>query len=264
MNLAPLFELRGDLSHRTGLYCEFVGIMAILICWQLLIQSQIMPTVILPAPWQILTCLPELHFQNALVRNILVSLKLNILGNLEAVLFAIPIGFIIGLFPLFRAIFKRYIAAIRYLPLPALLGLFIVAFGIFDKMKIQFLALAVFVYLLPAVVQRINEVLDVYIQTASTMGASKWQMIRHVFIPATLPLIWKDVVNLVAISWTYITIAEVTNASGGGVGALCFTAATRGRVDKVFAILILVVLVGMVQDRILTYAGDYLFEENEA
>lgn len=260
---SPLFELRGDLPHKTSLYCEFIGIMTILICWQLVIQGKFMPTVILPAPWQIITCLPELHFQNALLRNVLVSLKLNLLGNLEAVLLALPIGFIIGLFPILRSIFKRYIAAVRYLPLPALLGVFIAVFGIFDKMKIQFLALAVFVYLLPATCQRINEVLEVYTQTAATMGANKWQTIRHVFIPATLPLIWKDVVNLIAISWTYITIAEVTNASGGGVGALCFTAGGRGRIDKVFAILIIVVLVGMIQDKILTYIGEYLFEDKE-
>lgn len=220
-----------------------------------------MPTVILPAPWQIITCLPELHFQNALIRNVLVSLKLNLLGNLEAVLLAIPIGFIVGLFPVFRAVFKRYIAAVRYLPLPILLGVFIAVFGIYDKMKIQFLALAVFVYLLPAIVQRIDEVLGVYIQTASTMGANKWQMIYHVFIPATLPLIWKDIVNLISISWTYITIAETVNASGGGVGAMCFTAAGRGRIDKVFAILIIVILVGMIQDKLLTWIGDFIFEE---
>lgn len=227
----------------------------------MVIQWELLPIAIFPTPWQIITCLPELHFQNALVRNICISLKLNILGNIEAILLAVPLGFTIGLFPLFRAIFHRYIASIRYLPLPALLGVFIAVFGIFNKMKIQFLALAVFVYLLPAIVQRINEVLDVYIQTATTMGATKWQMIRHIFIPATLPFIWRDIVNLVALSWTYITIAEVVNASGGGVGALCFTVATRGRIDKVFAILIVVILVGMIQDKILTYIGNQLFNE---
>jgi NitT/TauT family transport system permease protein len=235
--------------------------MTILICWQLIIQGKLLPTVIFPTPWQIIACLPELHFENALVRNVLVSLKLNILGNFEAILLAVPLGFIIGLFPVFRAVFRRYIIAIRYLPLPTLLGVFIAIFGIYDNMKIQFLALAVFVYLLPAVIQRINEVLDVYIQTALTMGANKWQMIRHVFIPATLPLIWKDIVNLVAISWTYITIAEVVNASGGGIGALCFTVATRGRIDKVFAVLIIVILVGMMQDKILSCLGNWMFGE---
>lgn len=78
-------------------------------------------------------------------------------------------------------------------------------------------------------------------------------------LPGTLPAIFNDIKNLAALSWTYIVIAEMINASSGGIGALCFTAARYSRIDKVFAILFIIVLIGWTQDKILSYLGTILF-----
>jgi len=48
------------------------------------------------------------------------------------------IGFIIGLLPVFRGLFSKQVDALRYLPLTALTGMFIIWFGIEDQMKIAF------------------------------------------------------------------------------------------------------------------------------
>jgi len=55
---------------------------------------------------------------------------------------------------------------------------------------------------------------------------------------------------IVAISWTYIIIAEVVNKTQGGIGALCYTASRAARPDKVFAILALIIVVGIIQDKL--------------
>ena len=63
---------------------------------------------------------------------------------------------------------------------------------------------------------------------------------------------------LTAISWTYIIIAELLNRQGG-IGALIYVKARQGQLEKVFAILIVIVLIGFLQDRIFVYMDKRLF-----
>lgn len=146
----------------------------------------------------------------------------------------------------------------RYLPLTALTGLFIIWFGIEDQMKIAFLAFGIIVYLLPVVVQRIDEVEDVYLKTVFTLGATNWQTIRSVYLPAVMSKLMDDIRVLTAISWTYIIIAELLNRQGG-IGSLIYIKARQGQVDRVFAVLLVIILIGFVQDRLFVYMDRRLF-----
>ena len=255
-----LFELRGDLPKKIRLTCEVIGISLILLLWYAVTDGyHIVPAGIFPSPVKIISSLNELYYQDAVVLNLIQSFKLNVFGALEAVLVAIPIGFAIGLFPVLRSVFLRYVVSVRFLPLSALVGVFIVIFGIDSAMKMQFLAFSVFIYLLPAVIRRIDEVEQVYTQTTYTLGATKWQTIRLVFIPNVLSKVYEDIRDLAALSWTYIIIAEMVNASGGGIGALAFKASRQARIDKVFMILILIVGVGILMDAVMQLFGQIIF-----
>lgn len=213
---------------------------------------------ILPTPLQVVNAFPVLYQEKDLLANTLRSIWLNVQGYFWAVLIAIPIGFLIGLIPLFRGLFSRQIDAMRYLPLTALTGLFIIWFGIDDEMKIAFLAFGILVYLLPVVVQRVDEVKDVYLKTVFTLGATDWQTIRTVYFPSVMSKLMDDIRVLTAISWTYIIIAELVNRSGG-VGALIYVEGRQGRIENVFAILIIIILIGFIQDRLFIYLDRRLF-----
>jgi NitT/TauT family transport system permease protein len=126
-------------------------------------------------------------------------------------------------------------------------------------MKIHFLAFGIFVYLLPIVVQRINQVDKVYVQAGKTLGMSKWQLIRYIFMPSVFSKLFDDIKVIVAISWTYIIIAEMLNSSKGGLGAMIFKAARQSNIDQVFALLAVIVLIGMLQDRLFTWTDKRLF-----
>ncbi|OHB03069.1 MAG: hypothetical protein A3B14_00190 [Candidatus Zambryskibacteria bacterium RIFCSPLOWO2_01_FULL_45_21] len=247
--MKELFELRGELSHRTRVTIELSGLIFLLVAWWLVTFLGKIPPSILPSPARVVASFPELHFDNEVVRHALHSIKLNLLGYTEAVAISLPIGFLVGLLPLFRGLFERPVVALRYLPLSAVLGPFILWFGIGSNMKVQFLALGIIVYLLPTVVQRVDEVNQTYVNTVATLGASKWQLVRTVFIPDVLSRVFEDIRILVAISWTYIIIAEVVNRQEGGIGALIFTVARQSRMDEVFACLAVIIFIGVLQDR---------------
>lgn len=256
--MSQLFKLRGQVPKSTFQLIEIAGFILLIGLWSLVTYFQIVPNSLFPAPWKVLASFKELHFEDALIRETFSSIMLNFGGYLEAVAIAIPFGFLIGLFPLFRGLFSRNINALRFLPLTALTGMFIAWFGIETNMKVQFLAFGILVYLLPVVVQRIDEVEEVYLQTVFTLGANKWQTIRTVFIPSVFSRISDDVRVLVAISWTYIIVAELINNTGG-IGGMIYHAQRQSRVDKVFAILLVIILIGFVQDRIFVWLDKLFF-----
>ncbi|MEM9547801.1 MAG: ABC transporter permease subunit [Bacteroidota bacterium] len=256
-----MFELRGKLSKRQGLILSIVGVSIYFVLWVLLTMGEdpILRKQTLPSPWSVFSSYGDLLEENDLVVNTAKSIGLNLSGYIIALLLTLPLGFIIGLYPLFRGLFQRYVEAIRFVPLTATLGLFVVWFGIGIPMKSTFMAFGILIFLLPVVVQRIDEVKAVYLKTVYTLGATNWQTIKTVYIPSVMSRLWDDIRIMTAISWTYIVFIEA-NGSEGGIGDLLIRGAKRrGRFDKVFALLILIILIGVFQDKIFAYMDRKLF-----
>ncbi len=276
-----LFELRAKLPPWQSTVLGVLGLLFIIVLWWALAeyfsftktidpdrlelldgeappQSEEKVYPILPTPMMVVRSFPDLLVKDDLKGNVLHSIWLNIRGYFWAVVISIPLGFLIGLIPLFRGMFSKPVDALRYLPLTALTGLFIIWFGIEDEMKIAFLAFGILVYLLPVVVQRIDEVQDVYLKTVFTLGATSWQTVKSVYLPSVLSKLIDDIRVLTAISWTYIIIAELLNRQGG-IGALIYLKARQGQIPKVFALLIVIVLIGFLQDRLFVYLDKRLF-----
>lgn len=259
MNFKKYFELRGELTKLENLVIGLIGLICVLSIWYFATKLGWVEAKIIPSPYKVFNAFPELHSKDYLIMNSLSSIKLNFQGYLKAILWSIPIGFIIGLFPITRALLSNYVTAARFLPLSALVGMFILWFGIQDTMKINFLAFGIMVYLIPVIVQRIDEVNKTYVDMIYTLGSNKWQTIYNVFLPAVISKISDDIRVLVAISWTYIIIAELVNKAGG-IGAMIFTAARQSRVDKVFAILLVIIFIGFLQDKLFKAVDKILFK----
>lgn len=261
MNSAWLFKLKGEITNKQSYVLAILGLVFIWVIWVILTigYEPIISKSILPHPSNVWFAFGELYRENELIMNLGKSISLNLGGYIKAILYALPIGFLIGLVPLFRGAFQKVVDAIRFLPLTALTGLFIIWFGIYVGAKINFLAFGIFIYLLPIVIQRIDEVEDVYLKTVQTLGATSWQTIRSVYIPSVLSRISDDIRILTAISWTYIIVAE-TNADQGGIGSLIYRTGQRlGRVDKTFACLIIIMIIGVFQDRLFAYLDRKFF-----
>ncbi len=247
-----LYQLNRTVDPKGRWLYEILGLLAILVVWILVTlgENPILQKGILPSPYSVLAAGGEMIRENNLFSNFFYSLGLNLSGYIEAILVALPLGFLLGLIPQVRAAFQRPVDSTRFLVLPAAVGLFIAWFGIGTDMKVHFLAFGIIIYLLPVTVQRIDEVEDIYLRTVYTLGASKWQMIKTVYFPSVIARLFSDIRILTAISWTYIVIAE-SIGGGAGIGALTWQVGLRrGRVDKVFFLLILIMVVGIIQDKI--------------
>jgi NitT/TauT family transport system permease protein len=240
-----IYEMDGKVNNKIHLFLSVLGVIGFLLTWIVLCQFN--KPQILPSPFTVLITLKELLHQSNTYINIWYSVKLNLSGYLTAMLITIPFGFAISLFPAFRGLFSANINASRYLPLTAVTGLFIAWFGIKFDMKIYFMGFSILIYLLPAMIQRVDDIDSIHKQIIHTLGASKWQKFIYVYWKSTMPKFWKDVRLLVAISWTYIIVAELINKEGG-VGAMIFNGEKTSRTDIIMSVLIIIIVVGMLQD----------------
>jgi ABC-type nitrate/sulfonate/bicarbonate transport system permease component len=235
------------------LFFGALGIGLVIITWVALTMGSdpVLRPVVLPSPLNVLKAFPELWNDNNLLRNMGFSIGLNLSGYLEAILITIPIGFFIGLVKYARWGFQRQVDALRYIPLTAVTLLFIVWFGIETDMKVHFLAFGIIIYMLPVMIQRIDEVDDVYLKTVHTLGATDWQTLKTVYFPSVVSRLSDDIRVLTAISWTYIIVAESINSNQGGLGTLIYNVGQRQvRSDKIFALLIIIMAIGIIQDKL--------------
>ena len=226
--------------------------------WCVLSYTDLVPTTILPSPTEVLKAFPVLHFEEALVRSALMSLYRVLAGFALSALVAIPLGLLMGTYPQLKYFFAPVLDPLRFLPISALVPLFIVWFGIDDLQKIVFLFVGTFVYLLPLVVEAVENVDDVYLQTATTLGASPAQLVKHVLVPGSLPAIGEALRVMNGIGWTYVILAEVINARYG-LGALITVAGKRGHVDQIYALVLVILVIGIATDWIIREINTRLF-----
>ncbi len=256
-----MFKLRGDLSKSQSIVLSILGVLIFLLIWFVLTlgENPILPAAILPSPGRVFLAFPKLIDSSDLLKNTCFSIGLNMAGYVKAIVISIIIGFAVGLYPLFRGLFRNHIDAVRFIPLAAMTGLFIKWYGVNTSMKVAFLSFGIIIYLLPVIVQRIDGVKDVYLKTVYTLGASDLWTIRTVYLPSVLSRLFDDIRILTAISWTYIIVVETINANSGGIGTLIYNARRFARMDELFALIILIVLIGVVQDQIFKYLDKEFF-----
>lgn len=224
-------------------------------------ERWISPT-ILPSPWEVVVSFPELWFDRALTRNLLVSFARVAAGFTVAVLIAFPLGVLMGSFTKVKAAFTPLSVFGAYLPIPALVPLTLSLFGTGEGQKIVFLALAFIIYLLPLIVAAVDNVDDLYLKTAYTLGASRWQAVGKVL----LPVAWADIFQALrlgfGVGWSYILLVEMVDI-GKGLGGIIIVSQRRGPREHIYLVLVLIVLVAFVTDKAWAALGRRLFPYRE-
>src|SRR5882762_10046700 len=80
-----------------------------------------------------------------------------------------------------------------------------------------------------------------------TLGASRWQMFCTLVVPAVLPNVVVAMRQMLAVSWTYLVIAEIV-ASTNGIGAMMMRARRFLHTDEIMAGIIVIGVLGLLCD----------------
>lgn len=205
------------------------------------------PSALFPPPLEVLDALRELFLEKGFAADVWASLKRIGISFGLAVLIAVPLGVLMGTFALVAAFFNPLVSAFRYLPAPAFIPLLLMWLGTGDEQKIALLMLGVIWFLITLVADVTSQVSQDLIETSRTLGGSRRVVLWTVIVPAALPGIVDTCRQMLAVSWTYLVIAEIVAATDG-IGAMMMRARRFVHVDDIMAGIVVIGLLGLLCD----------------
>lgn len=260
--LADILRIREPLGWTMRLVLGVIPILAIIGLWALATQGEFeerwISVAILPSPWEVAGSFPSLWFKSELSRSALLSAGRIVAGFGVALAIALPIGVLMGAFSKVKALFEPLSVFGAYLPIPALLPLTLSLFGMNEKQKIMFLAIAFLVYLLPLFVKALDEVDEIFLQTAYTLGASRRQTVWHVMLGIAWPRIFTAMRMGFGVGWSYIILAELIDTPRG-LGHIITVAQRIGPKEHIYLTIVVIVLIAFATDKLWVRIGRMLF-----
>jgi len=260
---APLFALR---VAPPALTRRLVGVGAmgvIVLVWWLATsglgsEDRLISPVILPSPMEVVRSFPSLVNDRALVASIAATLKRVLIGFGLAAVIGVPLGIVAGSWRIVEAAGAPLALFGRNLPVAALIPLTILWFGIDEAQKVMFIFIACVPFVYSDAAAAVASVPDRYVETAQTLGASPFQIVRKVLVALALPDIYNSLRHLFGLAFGYIMLAELINAQHG-LGYLLMASQRRGLSEHIILILIIIGLLAYGIDRLLFWFQRGLF-----
>ncbi len=138
-----------------------------------------------------------------------------IAGFLAHAIVGIPLRYAMGLNGWFRGWFDPIVEFMRPVPPLALIPLIIIWFGIGETGKIILLFLAALWIMAIAARPGVLGMNITKVHAAYSLGASKWQIMRYVIVPNSLPEIFTGARVAMGVCWGTVVAAELVAASEG-------------------------------------------------
>ena len=221
-------------------------------------NERILDKMAMGSPEEVFGSFHSLWFERAFVRNLLASLWRVLQGFGLAIVIGVPIGILSGTFRRIDSFFAPISIFGRNVPIAALVPLTMLFFGIDEGQKVAFIFISCVAFVMFDASRAISDVQDDYLDTAYTLGATRWQVLTKVLVPLAMPDIFNSLRLLLGLAFGYIILAEMVNAEFG-VGKLILMSQRRGPKEHVYLILFFLTLVAFFINYLLATLQRVLF-----
>ena len=253
-----LFRFRASLRRRTEVLLAVTVSASVLLAWESAVRLGWLNSLFLPPPSVILTTLWDMIETQDLIANAGVSVARVWVAFLLAAFMAIPIGIVMSGYRVIGAALEPIIDFIRYLPVPALVPLSIIWFGVGEETKLFLLWLGTFFQLVLLVADDMRRVPQEYFEIAATLGATPFQAMRDVAFRQMLPALTDNLRITLGWCWTYLIVAEIV-AADQGLGFVIWAARRYMQTSQVMAGVVVIGFIGLVTDQVLRLLRRRLF-----
>jgi NitT/TauT family transport system permease protein len=229
-----------------------------LVIWSILTYGGFIDPLFLPSPGRVFQAGWDLFAEFGFTTDIFNSVYRVMVGFIVAAVLGVPIGLIMGTFKAAEAITEPVVGFIRYMPASAFIPLFILWLGIGDIEKIAIIFVGSFFQLVLMVAVVAKNVHKDMLETAYTLGANRFQVIRKVLLPASLPGIVDTLRIIVGWAWTYIIVAELV-ASASGIGYMIISSQRMLRTGNIIFGILTIGMLGLITDYFSKWLYNRLF-----
>jgi NitT/TauT family transport system permease protein len=181
----------------------------------------------------------------------------------KAFFLATVLGVAFGLLLGWSRTFKEYVFPVfemlRPIPILAWVPLAIVMFIATESAVVYLAFLASFFATALNTMLGVESIDESYIRAANCLGASRWQVFRHVIIPGAMPFIFTGLQISVGVSWFSLVAAEMVSGQYG-LGYVINTSYMMVRYPTIIIGMVTLGIVGYATSAMVRIAGDYLME----
>jgi NitT/TauT family transport system permease protein len=204
------------------------------------------PFATLPTPAQVWTALGELWWTGGMGPELWQTLKLIAHATLITAALSLVLAYlsVVRLFaPLVEALSK-----LRFLSLTALVFPLTLLTGGGYGLKVAMLTFGMATFYLTAMARIVREIPPARFDQLRVLGASNLRVLWEAVVLGTLDRALDALRQNVAMGWAMITMVEGVSRSDGGIGALLLNQYKHLRLAHVYAILVVVLVVGLCID----------------
>lgn len=204
------------------------------------------PFKVLPRPMEVLSALQVLWTQEGLGPELMTSLML----SLEALAWTAGISLALSYLTVLP-VFRPLVAAIskgRFLSLVGFTFVFTLMVGGGHPLKLWLLVFAETVFFVTSMASVISQIPKESFDYARTLRMGEWRVVWEVVVLGTASSAFEVLRQNAAIGWMMLTMVEGLARAEGGVGTVLLNESKHFRLAEVFAIQLVILAVGLVQD----------------
>ena len=237
-----------------------LGFASLFLVWHV-VAVYLVASVLFPAPWAVALRAVSLIQDGTLIENAGISLQRIAIGFAAGSALGIPIGLVIGSFPLARKLLEPWTEFLRFIPSVAMITIAVIWFGIGETSKVFLIIYTTIFIVILNTAAGVAAIAPDKIRAAQVLGASQAQIFFLVALPATVPFILTGMRIAMANSFTTIVAAEMV-AANEGLGVMLWNGRMYMQIEDIFVSLVTLCLMGFAADRlfrlgIAKFAGRY-------
>jgi ABC-type nitrate/sulfonate/bicarbonate transport system permease component len=214
--------------------------------------DRIVPVVKMPSPGEVFFSFDAL-VDRELSKHALATLQRVVLGVLMAAFVGVVLGVLAAAHRGVNAALAPVVIFLRSVPMGAMIPLTLMLFGDGESQKTRFIFLAIVPFVFSDTVKAVSIVPERYVETAQTLGASRFQIVRKVLVPLALPDIITSLRFQLGLALGYIMLAEEINTEHG-LGKLINGSQRQGIYDHVYLTLFVIAALAFMIDYVLRTA----------
>jgi NitT/TauT family transport system permease protein len=249
---------------RSRLWLWQVLILAgVFVAWQVLTQPGLVPPLLwdnpdraaffFGEPVKMLKVVWAWFSDGTIYKHLWVTLEETVLAFVIGAALGLAVGLWLGLSAAASALLDPYITAMNAMPRVVLAPIFMVWFGLGIWSKVALGVTLVFFIVFFNVYQGVKEVSPVVLNNAVMLGASRRQLLRHVYLPSATSWVFSSLHTSVGMAFVGAVVGEYLG-SAKGVGYLIQQAEGAFDINSVFAGILVLTAFALVLDRAVTQA----------
>ncbi|MDW5316911.1 ABC transporter permease [Rhizobium sp. PL01] len=222
------------------------------IFWEIAPRLGWLNAIFFPPLSEVLTAWYAMLLDGTLSANIGISLQRAFIGFALALVFAIPLGFLMGRYSTFEKVSDLLVQTLRNTSQFALLPVFILLLGIGEASKIAITFYSSIFFLLINTISGVKSVDPLLLKAARSMGTSDLDLFGKVILPASIPHIVAGA-RLAVKSSIFAVIGAEMLAAKSGLGYLIQNSQLMMETADMYAGILTMTFIGLIVNYLLVW-----------